>query len=123
MDTDVVCERIEHVVASIRTHDRRRVWLQYICQALVVRVLHLVVGVVLQRRALEARARPRRLNDRLSEELRWVRVKCKERGERSGRTGGESMKRPKSGMRGTFGTPVLTVAPCRRSSPVRVRYC
>ena len=59
--------------------DRRRVRLQYICQALVVRILHLVVGVVLRWFATKPRPRPRRLHDRCRDKLRWLRVKCEQR--------------------------------------------
>lgn len=59
--------------------DRRRVRLQYICQALVVRILHLVVGVVLRWFATKPRPRPRRAHDLCRDKLRWLRVKCEQR--------------------------------------------
>ena len=59
--------------------DRRRVQFPYICQALVVRILHLVVGVVLRWFATKPRPRPRRAHDRCRDKLRWLRVKCEQR--------------------------------------------
>ena len=60
--------------------DRRRVRLPYICQALVVRILHLVVGVVLLALVRnETPAATTSTHDLCRDKLRWLRVKCEQR--------------------------------------------
>ena len=60
--------------------DRRRVRFPYICQALVVRILHLVVGVVLLALVRnETPAATTSTHDLCRDKLRWLRVKCEQR--------------------------------------------